>query len=173
MRDQPDLFGQVASTPTAYRVIESIGPEEVERLREARRPARARAWQMGAAPTEIVLDFDAALITRTRKRKARPATTSAASASARSSATWTKAVRHWLDCCARETPAPTPSVTTWKHWPRLCASYPRAHRRSLAHRSPYRPEAAAELPFDLASPAGDGVPLRRAPREPRRASFPN
>jgi len=63
MRDQPDLFGQVASTPTAYRVIESIGPDELERLREARRLARARAWQMGAAPTEIVLDFDAALIT--------------------------------------------------------------------------------------------------------------
>jgi hypothetical protein len=63
MRDQPDLFGQVASTPTAYRVIESIGPEELEKLREARRLARARAWKMGAAPTEIVLDFDAALIT--------------------------------------------------------------------------------------------------------------
>ena len=63
MRDQPDLFGQVASTPTAYRVIESIGPEELERLREAGRLARTRAWKMGAAPTEIVLDFDAALIT--------------------------------------------------------------------------------------------------------------
>ena len=63
MRDQADLFGQVASTPTAYRVIESIGPEELEGLREARRLARARAWEMGAAPTEIVLDFDASLIT--------------------------------------------------------------------------------------------------------------
>jgi hypothetical protein len=39
MRDQPDLFGQVASTPTAYRVTESIGPQELEGLREARRLA--------------------------------------------------------------------------------------------------------------------------------------
>ena len=30
MRDQPDLFGQVASTPTAYRVIDSIGPPQLE-----------------------------------------------------------------------------------------------------------------------------------------------
>jgi len=69
MRDQPDLFGQVASTPTAYRVIESIGPDELEGLREAHRLARARAWEMGAAPTEIVLDFDAALITAHPEKK--------------------------------------------------------------------------------------------------------
>src|SRR5215472_2986608 len=63
MRDQPDLFGQVASTPTAYRVIDSIGPEQLEGLQEAHRLARSRAWKMGAAPTEIVLDFDASLVT--------------------------------------------------------------------------------------------------------------
>jgi Transposase DDE domain group 1 len=63
MRDQPDLFGHVASTPTAYRVIESIGPEELEGLREARALARARAWEMSGAPTDIVIDFDASLIT--------------------------------------------------------------------------------------------------------------
>lgn len=63
LRDQPDLFGNVASTPTAYRLIESVDDELLDRLREARAQARARAWAMGAAPTEIVLDFDAMLLT--------------------------------------------------------------------------------------------------------------
>jgi hypothetical protein len=44
LREQPDLFGEVASLPTAWRVIAAITPERLGVLREARRRARERAW---------------------------------------------------------------------------------------------------------------------------------
>ena len=62
LRDQPEVFGEVASTSTAWRVVDSITERELEGLREARRQARERAWRRGAAPGEIVLDFDATLV---------------------------------------------------------------------------------------------------------------
>ncbi len=63
LREQPDLFGEVASTPTAWRVIDSITEAELGALREARRQARAQAWELGARPEEIILDFDSTLVT--------------------------------------------------------------------------------------------------------------
>jgi hypothetical protein len=63
LRGQPELFGEVASSPTAWRVVESITPERLGILREARRQARERAWANGAAPERITLDFDATLVT--------------------------------------------------------------------------------------------------------------
>ena len=50
LRDQPDLFGNVASDSTAFRVIDSIDDECLERLRGAVAVARARAWKLGARP---------------------------------------------------------------------------------------------------------------------------
>jgi len=44
LRDQPDLFGHIASTPTVWRVIEAIGEERLGAIRQARATARARAW---------------------------------------------------------------------------------------------------------------------------------
>lgn len=63
LRDQPDLFGGVASDSTAFRVIDSIDGECLERLRSAVAIARARAWKLGARPERIVLDVDATLTT--------------------------------------------------------------------------------------------------------------
>jgi len=63
LRDQLGLFGPVASDATAFRVLDAVGPARLEALRAARAQARARAWAMGAAPDEIVLDIDATLIT--------------------------------------------------------------------------------------------------------------
>src|SRR4051812_25294794 len=54
---QPALFGDVASVSTARRVLLSVGAGELDRLRAAR--ARARAWAAGAAPEQVILDFDA------------------------------------------------------------------------------------------------------------------
>jgi hypothetical protein len=51
LRDQPGLFGPVASTPTAWRVIERLaqgGEQALAGLRLARAQARRRAWQAGA-----------------------------------------------------------------------------------------------------------------------------
>jgi Transposase DDE domain group 1 len=60
---QPALFGDVASISTARRVLLSVGEAELDRLRAARAQARARAWAAGAAPEEVILDFDATPIT--------------------------------------------------------------------------------------------------------------
>jgi hypothetical protein len=66
LRDQPELFGPVASTPTAWRVIERVGtdPDGLARLRAARAHARARAWAAGAHPDPelLVVDADATLV---------------------------------------------------------------------------------------------------------------
>jgi hypothetical protein len=62
--DQAALFGEVASTSTAFRVIDQIAcdPGGVERLRAAHARARARAWQLGLAPERVTIDLDATLI---------------------------------------------------------------------------------------------------------------
>ncbi len=56
---QPALFGELASVSTARRVLLSIGETEIDRIRQARALARGRAWQAGAAPGRVILDFDA------------------------------------------------------------------------------------------------------------------
>lgn len=64
LRNQVDLFGNVASNATAWRVIDSLAKEGMlERLRKARAVARERAWELGAEPERIVLDLDATLLT--------------------------------------------------------------------------------------------------------------
>jgi hypothetical protein len=60
---QPALFGDVASVSTARRVLLSVREAELDRLRRARAQARERAWAAGAAPTVVILDFDATPIT--------------------------------------------------------------------------------------------------------------
>jgi hypothetical protein len=56
---QGALFGAVASVSTARRVMLSLGPVELAAVRRARAIARERAWQAGAAPKDVILDFDA------------------------------------------------------------------------------------------------------------------
>jgi hypothetical protein len=56
---QGALFGAVASVSTARRVMVSLGPVELAAIRRARAIARERAWQAGAAPSAVILDFDA------------------------------------------------------------------------------------------------------------------
>jgi hypothetical protein len=60
---QPALFGEIASVSTARRVLLSLGDDELEKIRQARALARARAWEAGAAPERVILDFDATPIT--------------------------------------------------------------------------------------------------------------
>jgi hypothetical protein len=50
LRDQLDLYGNVASDATAFRVIDSIDEACLARLRGAIAVARARAWKLGARP---------------------------------------------------------------------------------------------------------------------------
>jgi hypothetical protein len=62
--DQAALFGEVASTSTAFRVIDAIAgdPGGLERLRAAHARARARAWKLGLAPERVTIDLDATLV---------------------------------------------------------------------------------------------------------------
>lgn len=59
---QPALFGEVASVPTAWRVIQAVDEETLSAVEEARAQARARAWEAGADPGFYVLDLDATLV---------------------------------------------------------------------------------------------------------------
>jgi hypothetical protein len=73
-RDQPDLWGHVASAATAFRVIDQVDEDCIGRLRAAVAIARARAWKLGARPERslarwhnrperTVIDIDATLTT--------------------------------------------------------------------------------------------------------------
>lgn len=63
LHDQPDLFGHVASVPTASRVISRLTPSHLEQLRAARRRMRDQVWQQAGRPELLVLDIDATLVT--------------------------------------------------------------------------------------------------------------
>jgi Transposase DDE domain group 1 len=64
IRDQAPLFGMVASSSTAFRVVGAIArdPGGLERLRAADARARSRAWKLIGAPTHVTIDLDATLI---------------------------------------------------------------------------------------------------------------
>jgi hypothetical protein len=76
LRDQPGLFGQVASDATAWRVLADLDDAALSRLRQARAAAREVAWAQtcetrgripasAAAGQEVpglVLDLDATLV---------------------------------------------------------------------------------------------------------------
>ena len=73
LRDQPRLFGEVASTPTAWRTLESIDESVIDRLNTARAQARAAAWASGADPGFYRIDIDATLVgSHSEKEHARP-----------------------------------------------------------------------------------------------------
>ncbi len=67
LRDQGELFGPVASTATAWRVVEQVAADEfgLAGLRAARAQARGRAWRAGAWPQAdlLLVDVDGTLVT--------------------------------------------------------------------------------------------------------------
>ena len=62
LRDQRGLFGEVASQPTAWRVLDAVDEALLGSLQAARAASRARVWAAGLAPEKITLDFDASLV---------------------------------------------------------------------------------------------------------------
>jgi hypothetical protein len=73
IRNQPDLFGPVASQPTAWRVVDGIDAEMLAGLQAARAWSRSRVWAAGLAPPKVTLDFDATLVNvHTAKEEAAP-----------------------------------------------------------------------------------------------------
>ena len=63
LRNQPGLFGEVASDPTAWRTVTGMSLNAFTGVEVARAQARARVWAAGVAPATITLDFDATLLT--------------------------------------------------------------------------------------------------------------
>jgi hypothetical protein len=63
--DQDALFGAVASTSTAFRVIDRIAstPGLLDALRDAHARARARVWELAGAPERVTIDLDGTLLT--------------------------------------------------------------------------------------------------------------
>ena len=58
LRNQPELFGSVASDPTAWRTLDAVDDAALDRIAEAlRAAARARAWAAGEDPGFYVIDF--------------------------------------------------------------------------------------------------------------------
>ncbi|WP_327238519.1 IS1380 family transposase [Streptomyces sp. NBC_01317] len=87
LRDQGEVFGPVASTPTAWRLLADIDKAALASLRAARASAREVAWMQAAETGEgipavraggrelpgLVLDLDATLITcHSEKEQAAP-----------------------------------------------------------------------------------------------------
>lgn len=75
LRGQQELFGTVASDPTAWRTLAAVGDMERKAMVAARRAARAVAWKHGATPggTTHILDIDATLVTaHSDKQNAEP-----------------------------------------------------------------------------------------------------
>ena len=73
LRDQPQLFGEVASLATAWRTLEAIDDAALARIASARAAARRRAWAAGADPGFYVIDIDATLVTaHSEKEQAAP-----------------------------------------------------------------------------------------------------
>lgn len=60
--NQPRLFEGVASNPTAWRTLEAIDDEVLERIAVARAHARENAWARGMDPGFYVIDLDATLV---------------------------------------------------------------------------------------------------------------
>lgn len=87
LRDQAEVFGPVASTPTAWRLLADTDGRTLSSLRSARAQAREVAWLQAAEQGEgipavraagrilpgLVLDLDATLVTRhSEKEQAAP-----------------------------------------------------------------------------------------------------
>jgi hypothetical protein len=50
LTDRQEVFGQVASMPTAWRVLDRVDAEHLPAVRAARVAARQAAWAAGAGP---------------------------------------------------------------------------------------------------------------------------
>jgi hypothetical protein len=88
LRDQPGLFGEVASTATAWRVLDGVDDAALDRLRHARASARERAWLLrteagrdlpassagGRDWAGLVLDIDATLVEAHSEKESAAAT---------------------------------------------------------------------------------------------------
>jgi hypothetical protein len=75
LRDDPDLFGEVASDATTWRTFQTIDADMLTALRAARAQARAAAWKQRRRRRRdpVLLDVDASLVEIHSENKERAA----------------------------------------------------------------------------------------------------
>jgi hypothetical protein len=126
LRHQPGLFGPVASTATAWRVLDSVDDSVLAGLKRARARARERAWLLrgeagrlvptvrcgGVEVPGLVIDFDASWSPAIRRMSRRPRPSRRATAITGCWCGWTTPARRWPGCCDPGTPAATPPPIT-------------------------------------------------------------
>ena len=61
LREQAELFGPVASIPTAWRAIEATTAFELRGIPDAVAAARAKVWAVSPPGDSLIMDFDATL----------------------------------------------------------------------------------------------------------------
>jgi hypothetical protein len=61
LREQSELFGDVASVSTAWRAVKATTSLELRRIRKAMASAREKVWR-AAPPGDITIDVDATLL---------------------------------------------------------------------------------------------------------------
>src|SRR4051812_17145914 len=75
LRDQPALFGPVASQATAWRTFNQLGPVELRGIDDALAHARSAAWAADPdGDAVLVVDLDATLVTTHADKQDAPAT---------------------------------------------------------------------------------------------------
>ena len=63
MKEQEELFGPVASVPTAWRALQATSSLELREIPKAVAAARAKVWAASPPGGSLTLDFDATLVT--------------------------------------------------------------------------------------------------------------
>lgn len=63
LREQDELFGPVASVPTAWRAVQATTSVELREIPQAVAFAREKVWAASSPGHSLVLDFDATLVT--------------------------------------------------------------------------------------------------------------
>lgn len=169
LRDQRGVFGTVAFTPTAWRLLAGSDHTALAALRTARAAAREVAW-LQAAETRagipasrsgdrdlsgLALDFDATLVTCQSEKSRRRSPTNAASAITQSCTSWTIQAKAWPACSGRATPEPAPPSTTSPSWTRP---------------SPRSPTPTATAPTCSCAPIAPAAPKRSCTTYARYAS---
>ena len=72
LRDQPDLFGEVASLATAWRTLEAVDADQLAAIAARRATGPPAAWAAGADPGFYVIDIDATLVNSHSEKERRP-----------------------------------------------------------------------------------------------------
>src|SRR5256884_1129813 len=120
LRLQADVFGAVASVPTAFRVIDAIDDTLLAAMRAARSQGRRLVWGAGLNPiTEcgyVTLDFDATLLDAHSDKQYAAPTYKKGYGFFPSAHGWTTPPKPWRGSCAPAMPGPTPPPTTSRSW---------------------------------------------------------